>query len=81
MAHGRKITQGTFCLRKTCTKREASQGSLEYIIIIGGIIILAAASYFMLRGFSQSSGAGAKESIETAGEKIPTRSVFLFKSP
>jgi hypothetical protein len=46
-----------------------TQGSLEYIIIIGGIIILAAASYFMLRGFSTTTAGETSETIGTVGNK------------
>ena len=51
-------------------EKKGAQGSLEYIIIIGGIIILAAATYFMLKGFSQTSTGETTESIETAGAKF-----------
>jgi hypothetical protein len=47
-----------------------SQGSLEYIIIIGGVIILAAASYFMLRGFSQTTAGETDETIDAVGDKF-----------
>jgi len=62
---------GTFCSKgKSCTKRQAAQGSLEYIIIIGGIIILAAASYFMLRGFTETTRGDTTGKIEIIGNEF-----------
>jgi hypothetical protein len=61
MSLRREGAQGTFS-KKVHQKGEA-QGSLEYIIIIGGIIIIAAATYFMLRGFSQTSKTTTNDTI------------------
>ena len=47
-----------------------NQGSLEYIILIGGVIILAAASYFMLRGFAQTTKGDSLENIGRTSEKF-----------
>jgi uncharacterized protein (UPF0333 family) len=35
--------------------RRKAQGSLEYIILIAGVVIVAAASYFLMKGFLESS--------------------------
>ena len=43
---------------------------LVFFRAIGGIIILAAASYFMLKGFTQTSTGETTENIGTVGEKF-----------
>ena len=57
---------GTFCLSgKTFTKRKGAQGSLEYLIIIAGIVIIAAGIFFLTRGFFLSEKESASGTMDT----------------
>jgi uncharacterized protein (UPF0333 family) len=47
-------------------KSKRAQGSLEYIILIGGVIIIGAAAYFMLRGFMSTAKTETNETISKA---------------
>lgn len=47
-------------------RKKTAQGSLEYIILIGGVIIIGAAAYFMLKGFMTTAKTETNETIGRA---------------
>lgn len=45
--------------------KKGAQGSLEYLIIIAGIVIIAAAVFFLTRGFFQTEKTGAADVMDS----------------
>ena len=57
---------GLFDFLKKKGGSKKAQGSLEYIILIGGVIIIGAAAYFMLKGFMTTAKTETNQTIAKA---------------
>ena len=54
-------------------KDEAGQGAAEYILLFGGVIVIAIAALLIYRAyFSENSGLNAAEDINNVRESVTT---------